>query len=215
MWVIQHVSVPELCEKQPLQHKHVQVAFQRLAQVETFSNEAHYEELEVQTWQAGDEEEKDLAARGVAARSPVFMPENDWNVPLHLSKYARYISRFFFYPRRPRPRLALSAGCGVSDTLWNWSEGWSWYLIHSSETSTLCCTVKWRNRCLQDQLIRVRTNQQISEWWWETTESEHKKNLNQPGPPTTNQKYKIKTVEKFFYNKTMMLDKLYGSPERP
>lgn len=45
MWVIQHVSVPELCEKQPLQHKHVQVAFQRLAQVETFSNEAHYEEL--------------------------------------------------------------------------------------------------------------------------------------------------------------------------
>lgn len=107
MWVIQHVSVPELCEKQPLQHKHVQVAFQRLAQVETFSNEAHYEELEVQTWQAGDEEEKDLAARGVAARSPVFMPENDWNVPLHLSKYARYISRFFFYPRRPRPRPRL------------------------------------------------------------------------------------------------------------
>lgn len=49
MWVIQHVSVPELCEKQPLQHKHVQVAFQPLAQVETFSNEAHYEELEVQT----------------------------------------------------------------------------------------------------------------------------------------------------------------------
>ncbi len=31
-----------------------------------------------------------------SAHSHVFMVENDWNVPLHLSKYACYISRFSF-----------------------------------------------------------------------------------------------------------------------